>query len=161
MSFAVTLQVSRVSDFRFFSDLRCCNPALVIREFETLKETSWVNPALKAVMREHIGENLQKGRKFIVENKTYFPLFFFWARQIWEQNYYTYDYSWISIHTNSKARVHTKPLSRYSSYIVTHHNQRDELLVPSKSEIYLDETLVQNRRIRKLFPYIQNPSMVI
>lgn len=47
MSFAVTLQDSKVSDFKFFSDFRCCNPALETQEFETFKETSCVNPAIK------------------------------------------------------------------------------------------------------------------
>lgn len=46
MSLAVTLQDSKVSDIKFLSGFRCCRPELVTREFETFKETSWVNPAI-------------------------------------------------------------------------------------------------------------------
>lgn len=49
ISFAVTLHESNVSDFRFFSGLRYCNPAPVMREFEAFKETNCVIPALKKV----------------------------------------------------------------------------------------------------------------
>lgn len=45
MSFAVTLQPSNVSDFKFFRVFKWRNPELVIREFETFKETNPVKPA--------------------------------------------------------------------------------------------------------------------
>uniref|UniRef100_A0A2P2MLH9 Uncharacterized protein n=1 Tax=Rhizophora mucronata TaxID=61149 RepID=A0A2P2MLH9_RHIMU len=48
MSLAVTLQDSRVRDFKFFNVFKCRKPELVIREFETFKETSPVNPEINS-----------------------------------------------------------------------------------------------------------------
>jgi hypothetical protein len=45
MSFAVTLQPSNVSDFKFFRVFKWRTPELVIREFETFKETNPIKPA--------------------------------------------------------------------------------------------------------------------
>lgn len=53
MSLAVTLHDSRVSDFKFLSDFRCCRPALDTREFETFKETSCVSPVVTLLIREY------------------------------------------------------------------------------------------------------------
>lgn len=47
MSFAVTLQPSKVRDFKFLSSFKWRSPELVIREFETFKETNPVSPAFK------------------------------------------------------------------------------------------------------------------
>ena len=49
MSLAVTLQPSNVSDFIFFSVFKWRSPALVIREFETFKETNSVKPAFTSI----------------------------------------------------------------------------------------------------------------
>lgn len=44
MSFAVTLHDSNVSDFKFFSVFRCRSPPLVMREFDTFKDTNPISP---------------------------------------------------------------------------------------------------------------------
>lgn len=45
ISAAVTLQDSRDNERKFFKGIKYCNPAFVIREFETFKDTNAVNPA--------------------------------------------------------------------------------------------------------------------
>lgn len=62
MSSAVTLQDSRVSDFKFLRGLRCCKPALVIREFAMFKETSCVSPANVQGNTEHSNLDNKKAR---------------------------------------------------------------------------------------------------
>ena len=53
MSFAVTLHDSSISDFKCLSDFRWRKPALVTREFDMFKETSWVSPAVKNWFRQY------------------------------------------------------------------------------------------------------------
>ena len=63
MSLTVTLHESIVSDFRFFSCFRLCSPARVIREFETFKETSVVNPVSHG--RENMRKNIGSIRRIV------------------------------------------------------------------------------------------------
>lgn len=46
ISLAVTLQDSKDRDLRFFNDLICTKPALLIRELEMLSETKPVKPVI-------------------------------------------------------------------------------------------------------------------
>lgn len=61
MSFAVTLQDSKVSDFKFLSCFKCCSPVLVTREFETFRDTSCVKPAFCA---EKVALEIRKSKSF-------------------------------------------------------------------------------------------------
>lgn len=47
ISFAVTLVDSKLNDFNFFRLVKCFNPALVILELETFKDTKFVNSAFQ------------------------------------------------------------------------------------------------------------------
>lgn len=72
MSFAVTLHDSSVSDLSFLSGFRCCNPALVMREFDTLSDTSDVSPVPKwtiiVVMKIKYKNDLQLKELHTIDN---------------------------------------------------------------------------------------------
>nr|GMD38803.1 hypothetical protein Iba_chr09fCG7530 [Ipomoea batatas] len=56
-------QDSSVKDFNFLSGFRCCKPALVMREFDTFKDTSDVNPAYRdRNMTRHISSCFRSRR---------------------------------------------------------------------------------------------------
>jgi len=72
MSFAVTLHDSSVSDLSFLSGFRCCKPELVMREFDTLSDTSDVSPVPKwtiiVLMSSKYKKNLQLKELHNIDN---------------------------------------------------------------------------------------------